>query len=289
MKAPPLEFVRAATLNDVFATFEHHGDEARIVAGGQSLMPILNMRLAAPRMLVDINHVAALNGVSVTDGALRIGALTRHRELGASAPVAQHAPLLTLAVPHIAHPAIRNRGTFGGSLSHGDPAAELPACAIACDALINVTSRRGDRAIKAVDFYLGVFETALDPDEVLVSVDIPVIGAAERVAFAELARRQGDYALVGLAAKGTVDGRILRNLRLVFFSVADRPLMANQTMVALEGRDYSQETLKVAEDALDADLQEIIGDLHASSATKRHLARVLVGRVLSQLVRSEGQ
>ena len=216
-------------------------------------------------------------------------ALTRHRELGASAMVAQHAPLLKMAASHIAHPAIRNRGTFGGSLSHADPAAELPACAIASDALINVTSRRGDRAIKAVDFFLGIFNTALEPDEILVSVDIPVIGATERVAFAELARRRGDYAIVGLAAKGTVDGRIFRNLRLVFFSVADRPIMATETIAALEGRVYSPETVKVAEDALEADLHEIDKDLHSSAATKCHLARVLVGRVLSQLVGGKGQ
>ena len=289
MKAAPFDYVRATALNDVFDAFERHGDEAQIVAGGQSLMPILNMRLAAPRVLVDINHIAELGGVSLTDGALRIGALTRHRDLGASALVAQHVPLLNLATPHIAHPAIRNRGTFGGSLSHADPAAELPACAIASDALINVTSRRGDRAIKAVDFFLGIFNTALEPDEILVSVDIPVIGATERVAFAELARRQGDYAIVGLAAKGTVDGRIFRNLRLVFFSVADRPIMATETIAALEGRVYSPETVKVAEDALEADLHEIDKDLHSSAATKCHLARVLVGRVLSQLVGGKGQ
>ena len=289
MKAAPFDYVRATALNDVFDAFERHGDEAQIVAGGQSLMPILNMRLAAPRVLVDINHIAELGGVSLTDGALRIGALTRHRDLGASALVAQHVPLLNLATPHIAHPAIRNRGTFGGSLSHADPAAELPACAIASDALINVTSRRGDRAIKAVDFFLGIFNTALEPDEILVSVDIPVIGATERVAFAELARRRGDYAIVGLAAKGTVDGRIFRNLRLVFFSVADRPIMATETIAALEGRDYSPKTIKAAEDALEADLHGIDKDLHSSAATKSHLARVLVGRVLSQLVESEGQ
>lgn len=283
MKAAPFDYVRAAALNDVFAAFERHGDEARIVAGGQSLVPMLNMRLAAPRVLVDINHIAELSGISLTDGMLRIGALTRHRDLDACALVAQHAPLLKLAAPHIAYPAIRNRGTLGGSLSHADPAAELPACAIACDALINVASRHGERAIKAADFFLGIFTTALEPGEVLVSVDIPVIGASERVAFAELARRRGDYALVGLAAKGTVDGGIFSNLRLVFFSVAERPLMAAGTIAALEGRDYSPETVRAAGDALEADLHGIIGDLHSSAAAKRHLARVLVGRVLSQL------
>ncbi len=288
MKAASFDFVRATTLSDVFAAFERYGDEARIVAGGQSLMPILNMRLAVPRVLVDINHVAELGGVSVTDGTLRIGALTRHRDLGTSALVAQHAPLLKLATPHIGHPAIRNRGTFGGSLSHADPAAELPACAIASDAVINVTSRHGNRAIKAADFFLGVFQTALEPGEVLASVDIPVVGATERVAFAELTRRRGDYALVGLAAKGTVDGRKFRNLRLVFFSVADRPIVAKETGAALEGKDYSLETVKATEDALEADLHEVVADLHSSVATKCHLARVLVGRVLSQLVGSEG-
>ncbi len=288
MKAASFDFVRATALSDVFAAFERYGDEARILAGGQSLMPILNMRLAAPQVLVDINQVAELSGISENHGTLRIGALTRHRDLGASALVAQHAPLLKLATPHIAHPAIRNRGTFGGSLSHADPAAELPACPIASDAVINVTSRRGNRAIKAADFFSGVFQTALEPGEVLASVDIPVVGATERVAFAELTRRRGDYALVGLAAKGTVDGRKFGNLRLVFFSVADRPIVAKETGAALEGKDYSLETVKAAEDALEADLHEVVADLHSSVATKCHLARVLVGRVLSQLVGSEG-
>ncbi len=288
MKAASFDFVRATALSDVFAAFERYGDEARILAGGQSLMPILNMRLAAPQVLVDINQVAELSGISENHGTLRIGALTRHRDLGASALVAQHAPLLKLATPHIAHPAIRNRGTFGGSLSHADPAAELPACAIASDAAINVTSRRGNRVIKAADFFSGVFQTALEPGEVLASVDIPVVGATERVAFAELTRRRGDYALVGLAAKGTVDGRKFGNLRLVFFSVADRPIVAKETGAALEGKDYSLETVKATEDALEADLHEVVADLHSSVATKCHLARVLVGRVLSQLVGSEG-
>ena len=289
MKAAPFDFVRAMTLSDVFAAFERHGDDAQIVAGGQSLMPMMNMRLAAPLVLVDINHIAELSGISEADGSLRIGALTRHRDLGDNALVVQHVPLLTLASSHIAHPAIRTRGTFGGSLSHADPAAELPACAIASDAVINVTSSRGERAIKAVDFFLGTFNTALEAGEILVSVDIPVIGATERVAFAELARRQGDYALVGLAAKATIDGGIFRNLRLVFFSVADRPIMATETIAALEGKDYSPDTVTAAEAALESDLQEIDRDLHTSAATKSHLARVLLGRVLSQLVGGEGQ
>ena len=284
MKAAPFDFVRATALSDVFAAFERHGDDARIVAGGQSLMPMMNMRLAAPRVLVDINHIAELNGVSETDGTLRIGALTRHQELGVNALVAEHAPLLTMASTHIAHPAIRNRGTFGGSLSHADPAAELPACAIASDAVINaVSSSRGERSIKAVDFFLGTFHTALEPDEILVSVDIPIIGAAERVAFDELARRQGDYALVGLAAKGTIEGKTFKDLRLVFFSVADRPILATETIATLEGKDYSPETVTVAEAALEVDLQDIDSDLHTSAATKTHLARVLVGRVLAEL------
>lgn len=289
MKAPPFDFIRAASLDDVFAALERHGDDALIIAGGQSLMPILNMRLAAPAVLVDINDIADLNGLSVTDGVLRIGALTRHRELGASAMVAQHAPLLKMAASHIAHPAIRNRGTFGGSLCHADPAAELPACVLAAGALITVASRQGERVIKASDFFLGILDTALEPGDVLVSVEMPVAGSTEHAAFAELARRQGDYAMVGLAATGAIDGRTISNLRLVFFSVADRPLLASRTMAALEGRDYSPETLKAAEEAVGADLQDVIGDLHTSTETKRHLARVILGRVLSQLVEGDGR
>ncbi len=289
MKPAPFEFVRAASMDEVFATFEQYGDDALILAGGQSMMPMLNMRLASPKILVDINHVAELDGISLTGGALRIGALTRHRDLGSSADVARHAPLLQLAVPHIAHPAIRNRGTLGGSISHADPAAELPACAIASDATINVAGANGDRAIAAADYFLGIFDTALELGEVLVSVDIPSIGATERVAFAELARRRGDYAMTGLAAKATVEGNTLGNLRLVFFAIADRPLVASETMAALEGVDYSLETVTAIENALAADLQDAIGDLHTPVETKRHLARVLVGRVLAQLVGGEGR
>lgn len=289
MKAAPFEFVRAKSMDEVFAAFESHGDDALILAGGQSMMPMLNMRLASPKVLVDINHIAELEGMSVDGGALRIGALTRHSALGASADVARHAPLLKLAVPHIAHPAIRNRGTFGGSISHADPAAELPACAIASDAIINVTGRNGDRTIAAEDFFLGIFDTAIKPGEVLVSVDIPLIGATERVAFAELARRRGDYAMTGLAAKATVDGRTLSDLRLVFFAVADRPLVARATMAALEGVEYAPDTVDAVEQALATDLQDVIGDLHTPAGTKCHLLRVLLGRVLAQLVGGDGQ
>ncbi len=284
MKPAPFEFVRAGSMDEVFANFEQYSDDALILAGGQSMMPMLNMRLASPKILVDINHVAELDGISLTGGVLRIGGLTRQKDLGSSADVAQHAPLLNLAVPYIAHPAIRNRGTLGGSISHADPAAELPACAIASDATINVAGVNGDRAIAAADFFLGIFDTALELGEVLVSVDIPSIGATERVAFAELARRRGDYAMTGLAAKATVEGNVLGNLCLVFFAVADRPLVARETMAALEGVDYSPETVSMIENALAADLQDAIGDLHTPVETKRHLARVLVGRVLAQLV-----
>ncbi len=289
MKPAPFEFVRAGSMDEVFANFEQYSDDALILAGGQSMMPMLNMRPASPKILVDINHVAELDGISLTGGVLRIGGLTRQKDLGSSADVAQHAPLLNLAVPYIAHPAIRNRGTLGGSISHADPAAELPACAIASDATINVAGVNGDRAIAAADFFLGIFDTALELGEVLVSVDIPSIGATERVAFAELARRRGDYAMTGLAAKATVEGNTLGNLRLVFFAIADRPLVASETMAALEGVDYSLETVTAIENALAADLQDAIGDLHTPVETKRHLARVLVGRVLAQLVGGEGR
>jgi len=287
MKPAPFEYVRAKSMDDIFATFQQHGDDALILAGGQSLMPMLNMRLASPKILVDINRIPELEGISVSGDVLRIGALTRHRKLGSSADVAQHAPLLKLAVPYIAHPAIRNRGTIGGSLSHADPAAELPACAIASDATINVTGRKGDRTIAAADFFLGIFDTALEAGEILVSIDIPTIGATERIVFDELARRRGDYAMTGLAAKATVDGGTLRDLRLVFFAVADRPLVARETMAALEGVEYSPGMVDAVEDALATDLQDVIGDLHTPAETKRHLARVLVDRVLAQLVGGE--
>ncbi len=287
MKAAPFDYFQAATLDEVIAAFQRFGDEACILAGGQSLMPLLNMRLADPQVLIDINHIAELQGVSLIDGHVRIGALTRHSELARSADIAQHAPLLKLAAPHIAHPAIRNRGTIGGSLSHADPAAELPACVIASNARINLAGPNGTRTVAAGEFFQGIFETTLAAGEILTSVDIPLLGADDVVAFDELARRSGDYAAAGIAAKGTRADGGLRDLRIVFFSIADRPLLAEKTMAAVADLTWSDETAAAARAAFDADLTDLADDLHTSAATKKHLAWVLCGRAMTELAGSD--
>ncbi len=276
LKAPSFAYLRAVSLADALDALAEHGEDARLLAGGQSLVPALNMRLSEPRFLIDINHIAALGGIEERGGALRVGALARHSEVGSSPLVARLAPLLHRAIPHIAHPAIRNRGTFGGSLAHADPAAELPACAVALDAVLSLASRRGERRVAARDFFRGLYATALGPDEIVTAIDIPPAPAGGRSVFLELARRRGDYALAGLAAVQRPG-----DLRLVFFGVGDRPLEAKAAAAALQ-REGAAGRVAAAQAALAEDLDPP-GDLQADGATKLHLARVLLARAAQAL------
>jgi carbon-monoxide dehydrogenase medium subunit len=240
------------------------------------------MRLAAPQLLIDINGLDALAGIRFDGRVVRIGALTRHRALERSPLVAQHLPLVHRAMPHVAHAAIRNRGTFGGSIAYADPAAELPACCVALDAQFVLASRRGERRVAARDFFRGLYETALQPDEVLVAGEFPARAAGERAAFGELARRHGDFAIVGLAAHARGADRVLSALRLVFFGVGAQPVMATAAAAELEGRPHSAETVARARAALAQDLDPV-DDIHHSAATRMQLARVLLERVLDEL------
>ena len=256
MKAPRFAYARPASVAEALAVLDKHKDEARVLAGGQSLVPMLNFRLAAPRVLVDINRIASLSGIKVAKTHVRIGALTRHAELERSADIAKHLPLVAAAVRHVAHPAIRNRGTFGGSCALADPAAELPACALALGATFVLAGKKGERRVAAGDFFKGLYATALKPGELLVAAEFPLARPGCKSAFGELARRHGDYAMVGIAAHGKGS-----DVRVVFFGVGDRPqLVEANHLDALEAR----------------------ADLHASAATKLHLAKVLAGRVLAQ-------
>ena len=282
MKAPPFDYVRVAALPEVFALLQQHGDQARVLAGGQTLLATLNMRLSEPALLIDIGGLAALRGIALSGGTLRIGALTTHAEIEGSALVAVHAPLLAQAAPHIAHRAIRNRGTLGGSLAYADPAAEWPACALALDATLVLASAGGERRIAANDFFTGLFETALAPGELITAVELPTLAAHEHHVFDELARRRGDYAIAGLAARGIVrDGRV-SGLRLAFLGVDDRPLRAVRTETALEGATLDDAAIALALKTLADDL-EPFGDLTSNAATKRHLAGVLTQRALRRL------
>jgi len=245
-------------------------------------MATLNMRLSAPEVLIDINHIDGLSDITNDGTTLRIGALARHSQVLESADVAKMAPLIAQAMPHVAHQAIRNRGTFGGSIAFADPAAELPAVSRAIDAKILLQSRNGTRSVAANDFYLGLFETAMQPDELLVGVEVPGIADGERTAFLELARRSGDYAIVGIGVQGRIDGGTFSDMRLVFLGAGDRPILASAAADVLNGNPHNDETVAAAQAALDADLDPM-SDLNGPPEMKMHLARVLTKRALTAL------
>ena len=282
MKAPSFAYARPRSLAEVFDLLEAHGDGAKILAGGQSLLASLNMRLSSPDVLVDITGVAGLAGITVQSHVIRVGALTKHVEIERSPEIAKHVPLLAQAVPHIAHVAIRNAGTFGGSVALADPAAEYPACTLALGGTLIVAGRGGERRIAARDFFRGLYDTALQPGEIVVAGEFP-IRAGYRSSFLELARRHGDYAIVGVAAHARVDAGKISDLRLAFLGAGDRPMLAAQAAAAVEGRAPTAEIVKAAQDAIARDLDPP-ADLYTSSATKLHLARVLTGRALAALV-----
>ena len=291
MKAPAFDYIRARSLDQVFSLLAEYGDEARLLAGGQTLMATLNMRLSEPAIVIDINAISALRGIDIVDvgGArmLRIGALVTHSEIEASALVAQHAPLLSLAVPHIAHRAIRNLGTWGGSIAYADPAAEWPACAVALDAVVIVRGSGGERRIAATDFFLDLYTTALGDGEIVVACDIPAHAAGRCCAFEELARRHGDYAIVGLAVAGRLQEIRLHDARLAFLGIGTTPVRARQTEAFLEGRGLDAAVRQTAAAMLAQELTgplAPLGDLTNTAATKRHLATVLLQRTLASLI-----
>ncbi len=226
MKASAFAYARATSVANALELLTAHGEGAKVLSGGQSLLPAMNLRLVAPELIIDIGELDELRGVLVKEGVITIGALTRHADLLKSPEIAAHAPLLTDAVAHVAHPAIRNRGTIGGSLAHADPASELPACMLTLGATMIARGPNGERRIAASEFFAGIYETALAPQELLVAVELPVAPRNSTHFFHEFARRHGDYAIVGLAAQALVrDGRFA-DLRLGFFAVGDRPLLA---------------------------------------------------------------
>jgi carbon-monoxide dehydrogenase medium subunit len=252
-------------------------DDARLLAGGQSLIATLNMRLSHPALLVDINGVGGLDRIASNNGHIEIGALVRHAQAERSSELARRAPLIALAMPHIGHPAIRNRGTIGGSVAFADPAAELPACVLALGGELTIAGPQGSRVVKADDFFKGLFETALTARDVLTAIRIPAASADTRVGFAEFARRHGDYAMVGLAACARADGQRLRDLRLAYFGVASTPVRAHHAEQALTERDIDAAVHALAQDLNPPD------DVQASGAVKTHLAGVLLRRVARQL------
>ncbi|WP_341892034.1 xanthine dehydrogenase family protein subunit M [Variovorax sp. YR752] len=283
MKSPAFDYIRAESPQHAFELLAMHGDDARVIAGGQTLLATLNMRLSQPALLVDIAGFEAWRGIAVDAGVLRIGALTRHSEVEASPLVARHAPLLAQAAPHIGHRAIRNLGTFGGALAYADPAAEWPACVVALGGTLVIAGAKGDRRVAAGDFFQGLYTTALQPGELLKACEIPLIGAGERQVFSELSRRHGDYAVAGLAARAKVSGRSLSDVRLVFLSLGDRPIRAAKAEAALQGGLVDDARLAAADAALRAELDPF-EDLTHSAAAKKQLAATLMRRAVATLI-----
>ncbi|MGF6306610.1 carbon-monoxide dehydrogenase medium subunit [Bradyrhizobium sp. i1.8.4] len=282
MKAAAFAYARATSVVNALELLAAHGDKAKVLSGGQSLMPAMNLRLLSPDILIDIGGLAELRGIAVRGNVLVVGGLTRHVDLLRSSDIALHAPLLRDAVAHVAHPAIRNRGTIGGSLAHADPASELPACAVALDASIVVRGPAGERRIAATAFFKGIYQTALSPSELLVAVEVPVAGRGSTFFFQEYARRHGDYAIVGLAARAVVADGKFADLRLGFFAVGDRPLLA-AAAGKLINASLTPALLAGATTALanELDPQE---DQQASPAMRRHLATVLLRRCVAVLL-----
>ena len=282
MKPVPFSYRRPGTLEEALDLLAEHGDEAAVLAGGQTLMPMLAMRLSRPSVLIDINRVPGLDHIADERGVVRIGALVRYADLEDSAVVRERLPLVARALPHVAHVAVRNRGTIGGSLALADPAAEMPACAVALGAELVLASRDGRRTVAAEDYFQDVYETARRDDELLVEVRVPVADQGERIAFEELSRRHGDFAIVGLACRVTVTESRFRYPCLVFFGSERRPTVAAGAARALDGRAWDAAAARDLTEALAADLDPM-ESLEGSRAFKLHLARVLAGRTLARL------
>jgi aerobic carbon-monoxide dehydrogenase medium subunit len=272
VKPRSFEYVRVKSLPEAVIALARHGAEAKIIAGGQSLVPLLNMRMASPAILVDIGALAELREISFANGWLRIGALVRQADAERSPEVLKYAPLVAKALPHIGHVAIRNRGTVGGSIALADPAAELPACLLALRGEVEIEGAKGARTVKADDFFKDLYETALGPGDVLTAIRIPAPAKDMRFAFGELARRHGDFAMAGLAASR--DGK---SARLAFFGVGSTPIRAKKAEAAL-----AKGALDEAVAALDHDLDPP-DDIHSSGAVKLHLAKTLLRRLAPEL------
>jgi carbon-monoxide dehydrogenase medium subunit len=287
MKPAPFEYHRPTSLAEAFDLLDRYGEDGRILAGGQSLVPTLHMRLVAPRAVIDINRLPDLDAIRLAPDGLVIGALARQEAVERSPLVKEHAPLIAAAMPHVGHSAIRARGTIGGSLALGDPAAELPACAVALGATIGVTGRGGPRRIAAADFFRGIYTTAAEPGEIVTELGVPR-AVGWRWEFEELARRHGDFALAGLAAGARVEGEVLAELRLVFFGVGTKPVRAHRAESALAGRRAEPAALDAAGRAVEAEIDPP-GDIHGSPALRRHLAHVLLTRVVRRLAAGSGR
>lgn len=282
MKAPDFAYLRPGSLDEALDALSRHGDDAVVLAGGQSLMAMLNLRVAAAEVLVDINRIPGLDGIRDDGEFITIGALTRYSQLLADPRVAGHLPLLALALPHVAHEAVRNRGTLGGSLALADPAAEMPACCLALGARIVLAGRDGQREVAIEDWFRGVYETALAPGELIVAVRLPKADGNTLYRFSEFARRRGDFAVAGVALCAASSGGALRSVRIALLGVADRPVLARTVMGLLEGATPGAVAPGVLAEALEADADPL-EDPAYPPAYRRRVAGVLLQRALESL------
>jgi aerobic carbon-monoxide dehydrogenase medium subunit len=284
LKPAPFEYVAAESVEEALAALQQNNPDGKILAGGQSLLPLLNLRLTKPKILVDLNGISGLDGIRETRGGLAIGAMTRQSKVEHSPLVRERCPLLAEAIRYIGHVAIRHRGTIGGSLAHADPAAELPALALALDAKFAIAGRGSDRIISAEEFFLDFLTTALAPDEILRQIVFPVIGPSSGYALEEIARRHGDFAIAGVVVIVDLDdaGKIAE-ARVALFGSAPTPVRARQAERALVGREPDDSAMLDAA-ALLEEVLEPPGDIRASSAYRKHAAAVLLSRALKRAV-----
>jgi CO/xanthine dehydrogenase FAD-binding subunit len=280
MKPAAFDYIAADSIAMAVAALAQAGDDGKIIAGGQSLVPMLNFRMLRPSILVDINRIAGLDVIAETGAAIRVGALTRHYQLETSPLIAQHLPVLSSAMTHVAHLAIRNRGTIGGSLAHADPAAELPMMALLLDARLHIASAAGERTIAARDFFLGALTVDLAASEIVTEVVLPKLPPRTGWGFEEVARRHGDFALAAVAITLTVSGDAIEQARIALTGVGPTALRATAAENLLIGHALEPELAGRVIDAVRAIIKPE-ADLHASSAYRRHLAGVLTGRALA--------
>lgn len=283
MKPAPFEYHAPHSLEEVLSLKSQHGEEAKLLAGGQSLVPAMNFRVVQPTMLVDLNRVAELSYIREESATIRIGAMTRERHLEFDSTIEKRTPLLHEAVPFIAHPQIRNRGTIGGSLVHADPAAELPMLMVALSARLKAKKNSGERWIEAKDFFAGMFTTALEPNEILVEIELPFMPLRTGWSFMEVAPRAGDYAMMGVAALVTLDEKgKCTSAKLVYLNAGDGPVDAVEAAKSVEGEKLNEKLIESA--AAHASEKEInpFGNVHTSADFQRHLAKVLTKRAIQQ-------
>jgi CO/xanthine dehydrogenase FAD-binding subunit len=287
MKPAPFSYVSPSSVEEVLGLLEEHGEDAKLLAGGQSLLPMLGMRLHRPGVLVDLNRVEGLSGIREEEGFLKVGAMTRHAEVEGSEWVRERMPLLSEAVSLIGHAAIRNRGTLGGSLAHNHPASELPAVVSALEGRIEVRGPSSSRELGAEEFFTSYLSTALDDKELVTAVSFPVLGLGWRSSFLEFSRRVGDFALVGVAAAVRIADGVFEEVRLSLTGVGGVPTRAREAEGLLSGCEISTELLERASSSVMGEV-EPLSDFHGSSDYRRHLCGVLTRRALSSLC-AEGE